>query len=173
MVDVDDARRHVGFEPGGNHGVDRQHHLALGLLRLIHDGLRGVDEVALDQRAADILAHRHQERVGHGAADDQHIDARQKVTEQVELGGNLGAADDGRDRALRLVEHLLEGFEFGLQRAPGEGGEHMGDAFGRGMRAVRHREGVVDVDVAEASELGDEGRVVRLLAGVEARVLEA
>ena len=32
---------------------------------------------------------------------------------------------------------------------PGIGRQHVAEAFGRGMRAVRGREGVVDVDVAE------------------------
>jgi hypothetical protein len=38
---------------------------------------------------------------------------------------------------------------------------------------VRYREGVVDPDVAEAGEFGREIRIVLLLAGVEAGVLEA
>ena len=40
-----------------------------------------------------------QERVGHGAADDQRVDIRHQVAEEIELGRDLGAADDGRDRA--------------------------------------------------------------------------
>jgi hypothetical protein len=40
------------------------------------------------------------------------------------------------------------------------------------MGAVRDRERVVDPDVAELRQLGHEGRVVLLLAGMEARVLE-
>jgi hypothetical protein len=38
---------------------------------------------------------------------------------------------------------------------------------------MRYREGVVDEDVAEFGERGDEGRIVLLLAGVEAGVLQA
>ena len=41
------------------------------------------------------------------------------------------------------------------------------------MRAVRGREGVVDVDVAELGEFGDERRIVLLLALVEAGVFQA
>ena len=49
----------------------------------------------------------------------------------------------------------------------------MREAFGRGMRAVRGREGVVDADVAELGERGDESRIVLLLAGMKAGVLQA
>ena len=42
----------------------------------------------------------------------------------------------------------------------------------RGVRAVRRAEGVVDVDVGERRELPGERGVVRLLARVEAEVLE-
>ena len=72
-----------------------------------------------------------------------------------------------------MLERLGERFELGLHGAPGIGGQLVAEAFGRGVRAVRGREGVVDPDVAELGECGDEGRVVLLLAGVEARVLEA
>ena len=49
----------------------------------------------------------------------------------------------------------------------------MRQPFGRGMRAVRDREGVVDENVAELGERGDESRIVLFLAGMEARVLQA
>ena len=120
-----------------------------------------------------VLAVRQQKRVGHGAADDQRVDFLQQVAEQIELGGNLGAADDRRQRARRVVERLVEGFELGLHAAPGIGRQHMAEAFGRGVRAVRGREGVVDPDVAELGERGDEGGIVLLLAGMKARVLQA
>ena len=48
----------------------------------------------------------------------------------------------------------------------------MGDALGRGMRAVRGREGVVDVEIAERRHRLGELGIVLLLAAVEARVLE-
>jgi hypothetical protein len=38
--------------------------------------------------------------------------------------------------------------------------------------AVRGREGVIDVDLAQARELVGKGRVVLLLAGMEAQVLQ-
>ncbi len=132
-----------------------------------------VDQIGFDQRLADLFALREQKSIGHGAADDQHVDFLQQVAEQVELGGNLGAADDGRERTRRLVEHLLEGFQLRLQRSSRISRQQMRQPFGRGVRAVRHREGVVDENVAELGERGDESRIVLLLAGMEAGVLQA
>src|SRR5664279_3295097 len=49
----------------------------------------------------------------------------------------------------------------------------MREPFGGGVRAVRHREGVVDENVAELGDRGDESRIVLLLAGIKACVLQA
>src|ERR1700730_2043745 len=49
----------------------------------------------------------------------------------------------------------------------------MCEPFGRSMRAVRHREGVVDKNVAELSQRGDKSGVVLFLARMKARVLQA
>src|SRR4029077_8788443 len=46
------------------------------------------------------------------------------------------------------------------------------EPFGRGMRAVRGRESVVDPDVAELGKRRDEGRIVLFLALMEAGVLQ-
>ena len=48
----------------------------------------------LGERLADLHALREQEGVGHAAADDQRVDLVEQVAEQVELGRDLGAADD-------------------------------------------------------------------------------
>ena len=45
-------------------------------------------------------------------------------------------------------------------------------ALGRSVSAVRGRKGVIDPDVAQLGERGDERRIVFLFAGVEAGVLE-
>ena len=49
----------------------------------------------------------------------------------------------------------------------------MSEAFGGRMRAVRGRERVVDPDVAELGEFGNEGRIVLLFLFMEAGVLQA
>ena len=58
------------------------------------------------------------------------------------------------------------------QQQPGGAGQQVRDALGRGVRAVRGAEGVVDVDVGERRvALGELGVVLRL-ARLEADVLE-
>jgi len=49
--------------------------------------------------------------------------------------------------------------------------EQAGQAFGRGVGAVGGAEGVVDVEIAESGQFGDEGRVVGFLAGMVTQVL--
>src|SRR5581483_7677998 len=58
------------------------------------------------------------------------------------------------------------------QEQAGVGRKQMRDRLGRGVRAVRGAECVVDVDVAAVRELACEARVVLRLPRVEARVLE-
>ena len=61
---------------------------------------------ASHERLADVLALREQESIGHGAADDQHIHLVEQIAQQVELGRNLGAADDRCERPLRVFQRL-------------------------------------------------------------------
>ena len=173
VVHRDDARRRVGRELLRHDHVDRQHDFAIERLCLGEDVARGRDEIVLAQRFADRLALRGEERVGHAAADDQRLDLRDQIAEQVELGRNLGAADDRRHRPLRCVQRLLQRFELLLHGAPGVGGEQMGDRLDRGVRAVRDREGVVDIDVAQRGELGGESGIVFFFALMEAGILQA
>ena len=113
-----------------------------------------------------------QEGVGHAAADDQDVDLLDQIAEQLELGRDLGAADDRRDRALGIAERDGQRLELRLHGAAAIGRQLVRDALGRGVGAVGGREGVVDIDVAELGHLLDESRIVLLLALVEAGVLE-
>ena len=156
-----------------HHGIDRQHDLAPGGSCFGEDSARGHDEVGLAERLADGFALRRQERVGHAAADDQRVDFRQQIAEEIELGRNLGAADDRRHRPLRRMQGLLQRLELGLHGAAGIGRKLVAQSFRRSVGPVRDREGVVDVNVAEPGERGDEIRIVLHLAGVEAGILQA
>ena len=162
----------AGLEFLGHHAVGGQDDGAAGGRRLDHDLARGLGKIVLAERLADILAARGEEGVGHAAADDQRIDLFHEVHQQIELGRDLCAADDGDDRALGIAEALLQRLEFGLHGAAGIGGQEIGEALGRAMGAVRGGEGVVDEDVAIGGELFGEGAVVLLLALVEAGVFQ-
>ena len=67
-----------------------------------------------------------------------------RFIKQVDLGRDLGAADDGDDRPLRVAEALLQRLELGLHGAAGIGRQQVRQPFGRGMGAVRGGKGVVD-----------------------------
>ena len=71
------------------------------------------------------------------------------------------------------VQRLGQRLELGLHGAAGIGRQLVAEALGRGMGAVRGREGVVDPDVAELGQFGDEGGIVLFFLLVEAGVLEA
>ncbi len=172
-IDRHGARRRPGLERLGDDGIDRQHHLAVLRLRDAENAPGRLGEIVLAQRFSDRDALRGQKRIRHGAADDENVDLGDQVPEQVELGRDLGAADHRGHRPLRRFQRLGERDELRLHGAAGIGGQHVAEPFGRGMGAMGDREGVVDPDVAERGERRDIGRIVLLLADVEARVLEA
>ena len=67
---------------------------------------------------------------------------------------------------------FVQRLELGLHGAPGIGRQLMRQAFGRGVRPVRDRECIVDVDVAEPRQRGDEIGIVLRFAVVEAGILQ-
>ena len=156
-----------------DHRVDRQDDFALGSLRLVQDLARGGDQVASASDLPTCLPCASRKVLAMPPPMISAFDLVEQIAQQVELGRNLGAADDRRYRPFRMLKRLGERFELGLHGAAGIGGQLVAETFGRGMRAVRGREGVVDPDVAELGECRDEGRIVLLLACVEAGVLQA
>ena len=111
----------VGVELVGEHVVDGQQQLdALGL-GLVERGLGDIDLVGFDQRLAGGLAQRVEEGVGHAAADQQRVGLVEQVVDDVDLAGDLGAADDGDEGPVRLGEHLAEEVELLLHQQAGGG----------------------------------------------------
>ena len=115
-----------------------------------------------------------EERVRHRAADAEDLDALEQVLDDADLVRHLGAAEDGDERRFGVLQHRRQDLD--LARAAGSrralSREVLHHAGGRGVRAVRGAEGVVHVDVASRASCGGERRVVLLLLGVEAQVLE-
>ena len=81
------------------------------------------------------------------------VDLADEVAQQVELRGNLCAADDGTHGTLRIAQRLVERLELGFHRPSGIGRQQVRQPLGGGMGAVRGREGVIDVQVAERGQL--------------------
>ena len=142
-----------------------------------HRGAGDVDLVGFGEGFARGLTLGVEEGVGHGAADEQSVDLVEQGVDDLDLVGDLGAADDGDEGAVGVGDGLAEVGEFLLHEQAGGALaalllDEVRDAFGGGVGAVCGTEGVVDVDVAELGELFGEGWVVGLFGGVEAQVFE-
>ena len=90
----------------GHDHVDREHDPHLVLLGRPQDPPRVLDPIRFGEALADRLALGQQERVGHPATEDQQVDLRQQVVDDLDLVADLGAAEDRRERPLRRLEQL-------------------------------------------------------------------
>ena len=131
-----------------------------------------IHHVVLGEALSDRLALGQQKGVGHAPAEDEHVDLRHQVVEDVQLAGYLGSADNRgkgprwRFQQIRQLGNLL------LHEEPGVGRQELGNPHGRGVGAMRRPERVVHVDVGVGRELCSKCGVVLLLLGVESEVLE-
>src|SRR3546814_13158161 len=65
------------------------------------------------------------------------VDLGHEIAEQVELGGDLGAADDGADRPRRGFQRAGEMLELALHQPPGGGGKQRSEESRVGKECVR------------------------------------
>ena len=157
----------------GDDDVHRQHEVDLPLARLLEDGAREGELVVLDLRGLEVCAACGEERVGHGAADEERVHLLEERVEHGDLVAHLRAAEDCDVRLLRLRHELPERRDLLLEEeAAAALAEELRHRVNACMRAVDCAERVVDVDVAELREVLGEALVVLLLFGVEAEVLE-
>lgn len=83
-----------------------------------------------------------------------------------DLGGNLGATDDGGEGPLGLLDGACEVVELLLEEEAGHGGgEELGHTLGGAVGAVGGSEGVVDEEVERPRELLGEVCFLCLLRG--------
>ena len=136
---------------------------------------RRVELVVFDQRLADRLALRLEERVGHRAADEQPVDAAEQVLDDLDLVRDLGAAEDGDERPLGIAERRGRDScsSFSIS-SPAAGLRHHGATIASTDACARCAapKASFDVDVGERGERLREAGVVLLLLRVEAQVLE-
>jgi hypothetical protein len=78
------------------------------------------------------------EREGHAAADDDLVGLLEQVVDEGNLVGDLGAAEDGEQRAGRGLDDLGEGLELGLHQETG-GLQRQRHADHRAVRGGRCR----------------------------------
>ena len=157
----------------GDDHVDRQDDLDAVLLGGRQDPPGVLDPVRLGQALADRLALGEQERVGHAAAEDEHVDLGQEVVDDPILSETLAPpriAANGRSGDSSSFDRASRSRAPSAARRRPAGASAIAD--GGGMRAMGRAERVVDVDVGVRRQGRGERRVVLLLLGVEAEVLE-
>ena len=172
LVDRDGPRPGARVDLRRDDRIGREHQAHPLATRLVDDPAGVLQLIGLDQALAEADALRGQERVRHATAEQHGLAARQERAQHLELAGDLGPADDRVEGARRLAQESGEGVHLALHEQPRHGGQEVGDALRRGVRAVGRAEGVVHVEVGEARERLRERRIVGLLGGVEAQVLE-
>jgi hypothetical protein len=128
--------------------------------------------IGLDERIADRISLRLQERERHRAADEQRVDPLQQRVDDTELVADLGAAEQRNERALGVSEQPAERLDLGRQEPAGRGGHDARWPHDRRVRAVRRAERIVDVHVAELAQVRGEAGLVGLLTGIEPQVLD-
>eukprot|EP00899_Mesostigma_viride_P028401 jgi/Mesvir1/8746/Mv26114-RA.1 len=129
--------------------------------------------ILLDQRGADALALGLVEGEDHATAQDQLVALLQQGLDHADLGGHLGASDDGAEGARGVSDGAIEVIQLLLQQVAGHGGlEELGHTGSGGVGAVGRAEGVVDVQVGVSGQLLGELLHVLLLLGVEADVFQ-
>ena len=163
----------IGVEPVGDDVVARQLEPHPVGARGPFDVAGGVEQRFLHQRSAHRAPAGLEEGVGHGAADEQGVDAGEQVADDLELARDLGAAEDADERPRRRLQERAEMLQLLRHQHPGGGIRHVAHhADRRRVGPVRGAEGVVDVGVARGRQGSRERGVVGLFAGVEAQVLE-
>ena len=94
------------------------------------------------------------------------------MVDHLDLVRDLGATEDGRERALGRLEQLGQHLDLAFHEQARVGRQELGDPDRRGMRPMGRAECVVDVDIGVGSQRGGEPRIVLLFLRVEAQVLQ-
>ena len=130
-------------------------------------------EIVVAQRAPDVNALCREQRVRHAAAETKCVDLRAELLENADLVFDLRAADDADVRlgGIGGQPRRAASISRSISRSGGAG-QQMRERFGRSVRAMRGRERVVDVEIAQRASCARERRIVALLARMEAHVLE-
>ena len=166
---------------GRRRGINlRRHHVIDGQLQHDPAGLcvrddraRFIELVVLNERLADRHAECLEEGVGHRPANQQAIDASHHVTDDIDLVGHLGAANDCHERPIGSTQGETKKGELLLHQEPRAGRrEVLHHARDRRMRPVRHAKRIVDVNVSQRSQFLGEAGIVLFFRRVEAQVFE-
>jgi hypothetical protein len=165
------------------------HHLALGLggKSVGDDDVHGQDEFAapflqelgseldralFNQGVAHLVPLGLEEGIGHAPADEQGIRLGEEVLDHADLVRDLGAAQDGHEGALGILDGLAQKLDLFLHQEPRHRGQVSGDPRCGGVGAMGRAEGVVHVHIGQLGQLPGELGVILLFFSVEAQVLQ-
>jgi len=160
------------LECGSDNHIFGQYHTAVLPARQSQSLARTVGHVALAQRAADFPALSTEKCIRHCAGDDEDIDLADEKAQQIELGRDLRAADQCQNRPPWRLESRRQRRKLGLHQLAGGIRQQPRQRVDRSVGAVRSREGVVDVNVAEFGKSSRKIGRVRFFLLVEAKVFE-
>ena len=169
---VHKLRRGVGGKLGGAQGVGGQQEGNALLLGLGHHLPAVVQPVGLQQGGAHAAPQGLDKGIRHAAADDDGVGHVQQVADDADLGGHLGPAQNGHQRALGIAQSAAHDLQLLFDKEAGHGGQIGGDARGGGVGAVDGAEGVGHVEVGHGGEGAGKVGVVLLLAGLEPEVFQ-
>ena len=162
----------VGRKLVGAHGVYGEQELDALVLGLL-EHLKGVvHPVGLQQGAADLAALGRGEGIGHAAADDDGVGDLQQVVNDPDLGGHLGAAQNGHQRALGVGQRTANDLQLLLDQESGHRRQVVGHTSSRGVSTVDRAEGVGHIDLSQRGHSLGQGGVVLGLALFKAGVLQ-
>ena len=172
-VDGDNLRVGIRGELVRDDDVSRQEQLDALLFRFRHQSLGEFNLVVFNQRGTDGFAQRLVEGEDHTTAQDDLVRLGQEGLDDANLGGDLGAADDGAKRSLRVLDGAVEVVQLLLEQETGNVRlAGASDTSGGGMRSVRSTESIVDEDFGGASQLLGEPGVVGFFFLVESSVFQ-
>ena len=106
-----------------------------------------VDLIRLPQRVADRMALRGEEREAHRSADDELVDDFEQRLDHAELVADLGAAEHGHERSLRVVAQSQQHVDLLLHQQTHRRRQRARRTDDRCVCAVACAERVVDVGV--------------------------
>ena len=140
------------------------------------EGRAGLDLVLLEQRVADVVALRLQEREAHAAADEQLVHLGSECLDDAELVRDLGPAEHDHVGPYGVGGQRLEHVDLGRDQTAGGVRQLARDVVDAGVLAVHGAEAIADVEVEPAAEadqlVGERGTLVVVLAGLAGLVAE-
>jgi hypothetical protein len=113
-----------------------------------------------------------EEREAHPASDGEAVDDLHEGVDDPDLVAHLGPAEHGDEGSLRALAQIREHLDLVLQQASCRRRERARRSDDRCVGPVGGAKGVVDVGVLPGHQFGDEPRIVGLLTGIEAQVLQ-